>query len=148
MSNENMSLKDIQQRREQLAKDKQKLDAIRQEEQDLEFREFKLKMQAIEKVRASAKALENDMAKPKADLVIIAYVGSKTTRIDLKNDTVRAVSGLPSQRKNVVDQLVLYMKQQASAYYALLTNGKAHLLAKYNDEQRKAVKQEKLQKAQ
>ena len=139
MSNQPKTLEEIKQRRDELADKRSELEAINQEEQDLEYQEFSLKMKGIEVLRTQSKAFENDMATPQADLVLLAYVGSKTTRIDLKNETVRNGRGLDAERKNIVAMLATYMRNQANIQYALLTDGKNHLLARYNDEQRKAV---------
>ena len=139
MSNQPKTLEEIKQRRNELADKRNELEAINQEEQDLEYQEFSLKMKGIEELRAKSKSFEEDMAKPQADLVLLAYVGSKTTRIDLKNETIKNGRGLDAERKNIVALLATYMRNQANIQYALLTNGKNHLLARYNDEQRKAA---------
>ena len=126
MSNQPKTLEEIKQRRDELADKRSELEAINQEEQDLEYQEFSLKMKGIEVLRTQSKAFENDMATPQADLVLLAYVGSKTTRIDLKNETVRNGRGLDAERKNIVAMLATYMRNQANIQYALLTNGKNH----------------------
>ena len=139
MSNQPKTLEEIKKRRDELADKRNELEAINKEEQDLEYQEFSLNMKVIEELRAKSKAFEGDMAKPQADLVLLAYVGSKTTRIDLKNETVKNGRGLDAERKNIVALLATYMRNQANIQYALLTNGKNHLLARYNDEQRKTA---------
>jgi predicted nuclease with TOPRIM domain len=146
MSNEQLTLNQIKERKSKLAQEKEKLDAINKEQQELDYQEFKLQMKEVDDIRAKAKALEDGMGKPQADLVLIAYVGSQTTRLDLKNDTVRGINGLSDKRRVLVANMVTYLRDLASGQYALITNGKQHLLARYNDEQRAAARQALVEK--
>ena len=124
-------------RRNELAGEREQLTKITQEEQDLAYEEFKIKMGYTETLAEEAKALENE-AVGNESLKLTVEFGKKKVEIDMSKATTQKVADLTNIAEKVVRDLAMYQRQLGNGFRMLHTSGNEALQAKYNEEKRKA----------
>lgn len=124
-------------RRNELAGEREQLTKITQEEQDLAYEEFKIKMGYTENLAKEAKALENEAVGHK-DLKLTVEFGKQKVEIDMSKATTQKVADLSNIAEKVVRDLAMYQRQLGNGFRMLHTSGNEALQAQYNEEKRKA----------
>lgn len=126
-------------RRNELASEREQLTKITQEEQDLAYEEFKIKMGYTETLAEEAKTLENE-AVGNNTLKLTVEFGKKKVEIDMSRATTQKVADLSNIAEKVVRDLAMYQRQLGNGFRMLHTSGNEVLQAQYNEEKRKAEK--------
>lgn len=130
-------LDEIAARRNELAGEREQLTKITQEEQDLAYEEFKIRMGYTETLAEEAKALENE-AVGDEKLKLTVEFGKKKVEIDMSKATTQKVADLSNIAEKVVRDLAMYQRQLGNGFRMLHVSGNEALQAKYNEEKRKA----------
>jgi hypothetical protein len=126
-------------RRNELASEREQLTKITQEERDLAYEEFKIKMGYTEILAEEAKTLENE-AVGNNTLKLTVEFGKKKVEIDMSRATTQKVADLSNIAEKVVRDLAMYQRQLGNGFRMLHTSGNEVLQAQYNEEKRKAEK--------